>query len=161
MLRHIGLATLCLGSLLGCISPASESLPEAQLTLHLALSTPEGDGILFSEGSVFTLYKDEQMLYQGQLENQAVQLQPVSEAPPYHFTIKGQADIEPNRGIPIDTQGGLLGPVQPASPLPHALLPEWPSTLPQTDTTLEIQGSLTEDLREVGTYVHRQTLILP
>lgn len=130
------------------VSPAQATGP--RLTLRLV--NAKAQEILLRDGASFKLYKQETLLQTAQVVDNLVQIQAVQAAPPYQFRLENliSEGLVSDRGIPLDTQGGLRSadPVPfpvPPSALPVDMLPRVPSAAPETKS---ISGEISADLRE-------------
>lgn len=133
-----------------CQSPAplAISVQSSRSTgpvLNLHLTDASQRSLLLRDGARFSLYKDQQLLQEMAIQDNAARLAAVDVAPPYTYRIT-QAVIEgyePDRGVPIDTQGGLLAPGPTAAlPLPAEL------NVPAAAKSPRLEGSISADLRQ-------------
>jgi hypothetical protein len=130
------------------VSPAQATGP--RLTLRLV--NAKAQEILLRDGASFKLYKQETLLQTAQVVDNFVQMQAVQVAPPYQFRLENliSEGLVSDRGVPLDTQGGLRSadpipfPVPPSA-LPVDMLPRVPSAAPETKS---LSGEIRADLRE-------------
>ncbi len=129
------------------VSPAQATGP--RLTLRVV--NAKAQEILLRDGAIFKLYKQETLLQTAQVVDNLVHIQAVQVAPPYQFRLENLISDGwvSDRGIPLDTQGGLrssdkIPNTLPASPLPINLLPT-PASSPAEG--IQLAGEISVDLR--------------
>lgn len=151
------LSCLLLAGLAGALSACGES-PQTPVSVQtgqtgpvLTLSVAAADGreLLLRDGALFRLYKQERLLQTVTLKDNQVQLAAVTEAPPYRYQLDNVVSegFVADRGVPIDTQGGLRTPDRlPASPLPAVLTPVLTPSA-SSAAAVNLIGTIDSDLR--------------